>query len=77
MRKWLQDKKKRLILSAAAGMAVCMLSGANTADPVAARANAPGYMAWWGTLYPKFCFSEKGETGEAKISFWLAELLDW
>ena len=38
--------------------------------------------AWWGTLYPKFCFSQlptedKGKKDDIKISFWLAQALDW
>lgn len=36
--------------------------------------------AWWGTLYPKFCFSDipEGEEGKnIKISFWLARVLNW
>jgi hypothetical protein len=49
---------------------------------------SPG-LAWWGTLYPKFCFMEAGVEGHAedpaaqntiqrpKISFYLAKLLDW
>lgn len=42
---------------------------------------APEQMtAWWGTLYPKFCFSEIPEGVEekdVKISFWLARVLNW
>lgn len=36
--------------------------------------------AWWGTLYPKFCFSDIPEGAEGKdikISFWLARVLNW
>ena len=38
--------------------------------------------AWWGTLYPKFCFSQfpedhKDRKEDVKISFWLAQALDW
>lgn len=38
--------------------------------------------AWWGTLYPKFCFSQfpedhKDRKEDIKISFWLAQALDW
>ena len=33
--------------------------------------------AWWGTLYPKFCFSETASGSEVKISFWLAKVLGW
>lgn len=38
---------------------------------------SPALTAWWGTLYPKFCFA-RGEAGrKVKLSFRLAELLDW
>lgn len=35
--------------------------------------------AWMGSLYPKFCFAEKPENTKekVKISFWLAQVLDW
>ena len=36
--------------------------------------------AWWGTLYPEFCFSDIPEGAEGKdikISFWLARVLNW
>lgn len=46
-------------------------------------------MAWWGSIYPQFCFSKWDETDEKgakdeetvqehrpKISFWLAKALD-
>lgn len=38
--------------------------------------------AWWGTMYPKFCFSQfpeenKDKKENVKISFWLAQALDW
>lgn len=40
----------------------------------------PQFYAWWGTIYPEFCF-EKGEdtdeTKPVKLSFWLAKALDW
>lgn len=40
----------------------------------------PQLYAWWGTIYPEFCF-EKGEdtdeTKPVKLSFWLAKALDW
>lgn len=40
-------------------------------------------VAWWGSLYPKFCFgkicTEEKEDMEIrpKISFYLAKLFDW
>ena len=35
--------------------------------------------AWWGTIYPKFCFADakKDGKGSVKISLWLAQALDW
>lgn len=42
--------------------------------------HTPQFYAWWGTIYPEFCF-EKGEdtdeTKPVKLSFWLAKALDW
>lgn len=40
----------------------------------------PQFYAWWGTLYPEFCFEKGGDTDESqsvKLSFWLAKALDW
>ena len=49
----------------------------------------PALLAWWGTLYPDFCFGVHGERADdkknakepwasgVKISFWLAQALDW
>ena len=40
----------------------------------------PGVYAWWGTIYPEFCFEKVEDNGEnkpVKISFWLAKALDW
>lgn len=40
--------------------------------------------AWWGTLYPQFCYAEIPESEDGpqrkpkvKISFWLAHVWDW
>lgn len=52
-------------------------------DEEEAKEAAPGMeqnftpvCAWWGTIYPKFCFSER-KKGRVKISFWLAKALKW
>ena len=40
----------------------------------------PQMYAWWGTLYPEFCFEKGEDAGESKtvkLSFWLAKALDW
>lgn len=50
---WLRNWKKRMFFSVAVGMAVAVIfSGApkNVEDS--------GIMAWWGTLYPQFCFED-------------------
>ena len=39
----------------------------------------PQMYAWWGTLYPEFCFEKGEDAGESKtvkLSFWLAKALD-
>lgn len=55
----------------------CMGHMAGQSIQSAAR---PQMYAWWGTLYPEFCF-EKGEDADeskpVKLSFWLAKALDW
>ena len=43
--------------------------------------------AWWGFIYPQFCFARPDRDGQeekkedqekdVKISFWLAKALDW
>ena len=77
---WLRNWKKRMFFSVAVGMAVAVIfSGApkNVEDS--------GIMAWWGTLYPQFCF-ERGSQNSTnyentvkqppKLSFWLAKALE-
>ena len=77
---WLRNWKKRMFFSVAVGMAVAVIfSGApkNVEDS--------GIMAWWGTLYPQFCF-ERGSQDSTnyentvkqppKLSFWLAKALE-
>ena len=35
-------------------------------------------VAWWGTLYPQFCFEGDPEHAKGvKVSFWLAKVLNW
>ncbi len=81
---FIRIKKKRLVISVlAAGLAV--LLGVSCQDSF----SASRYTAWWGTLYPRFCFSQiqepkgDGKPGKessedhVKISFWLAKALDW
>lgn len=85
---WFRDRKKRLYIAALAGMAAAVLTAGRpdggkqpeSAATIADRTDT-GLLAWWGTMYPRFCFSEipgEEETGqikdgnrEVKISFWI------
>lgn len=77
---WLRNRKKRFLFSAMAGMLVATLLAGMPK-------NTENYniMAWWGTLYPQFCF-ETADTDRGnyentvkqrpKLSFWLAKALE-
>lgn len=65
----------RKILWVLAATAVIMTVTANSANFYDSK-----FCAWWGTLYPEFCFEKGGDTDETKpvkLSFWLAKALDW
>ena len=77
---WVRNWKKRLLLSVMTGMlAVTLLFGGTK------NVEDCSIMAWWGTLYPQFCF-ERGSQNSAnyentvkqppKLSFWLAKALE-
>lgn len=81
---YFRNKKHRLVISIlAAGLAALL----GVSYP--GRLNDVPHLAWWGTLYPQFCFSKiekpQGEEescreshgNQVKISFWLAKALDW
>lgn len=82
--KYLKNKTNRMLVSLLAGMiaAVCLTSACGYEENTAP-------LAWWGTLYPEFCFgkmegpelSEASDdsrpSGQVKISFWLAQVLNW
>lgn len=80
--KWLKDKRQRLAVSLLAGFLAAALMAGEIGRPAGS-----GTLAWWGTIYPGFCFSEKKRVESAreekdtvpkvKISFWLAQALDW
>ena len=77
---WLRNWKKRLLLSVMAGMlAVTLLCGGTK------NVEDSGIMAWWGTLYPQFCFEDTHTAADnyentvkqpPKLSFWLAKALE-
>ena len=76
---------KKLAISCIAGIMGVILAGTmpQQIQKIAQkRQEQTAVTAWWGTLYPKFCFSElpdenKGQKDDIKISFWLAQALDW
>ena len=53
---WLKNRKNRLLVSIFAAMAVAMLVAGGTGYGHGSRP-----LAWWGTMYPKFCFAESRE----------------
>ena len=76
----LRNRKKRFLISVLTGMlAVTFLSG-----PTKSVDNS-NIMAWWGTLYPEFCFAKNENVSDnyentvkepPKLSFWLAKALE-
>lgn len=80
--KWFYNKKNRIGMSVLAGMLAAMILSGGVGYGTEQKA-----LAWWGVMYPEFCFAEKQEEpikekdGEkhprVKISFWLAKALDW
>lgn len=77
--------RKKLAVTLAAGIAGVLLSETmpDHIQKIAEdRQEQTAVTAWWGTLYPKFCFARfpaenKDKKEEVKISFWLAQVLDW
>ena len=59
---------------------VAMILAGSTREENLAGSRQPQVYAWWGTIYPEFCFEKVEDNGEnkpVKISFWLAQALDW
>lgn len=77
-----KNRRRRIFLSLAAALAFTAAVQITQKPNLARTAQPEIVMAWWGTMYPDFCFSEKPgsayEKGKkVKISFWLAKHLDW
>lgn len=81
----IRDWKKRAIISILAGIVFC------AGWEYGLTKENPQLMAWWGTMYPEFCFatgstdakkdSGKGgkaqeSNGELKISWWIWEQME-
>ncbi len=59
---------------------VAMILAGSILEKNFAGSRQPQVYAWWGTIYPEFCFEKVEDNGEnkpVKISFWLAQALDW
>lgn len=88
---WFRDLKDRTLISIAAGMLACILAFGNMDTEKRSSfypAQEWAVLGWWGSIYPGFCFSEKpeemrkeeektGQIARPKLSFWLAQALDW
>lgn len=80
MKKLYKAENRRVFSIIAGLMIVIMLSGPQIFD------TQKNVVAWWGSIYPEFCFSELNYEEEGvekntseqgpKISFWLAKALD-
>lgn len=64
------NRKKRILLSVVIGLLLTVLS-------IPILGNTPMNSAWWGTLYPKYCYAQLPEQSlqeqaQVKIRFrWL------
>ena len=78
LRLWLGSRRNRIFVAILAGMlAASGVSGDLSA--LSRREPSPSLTAWWGSLYPKFCYAETSEhetpsSHPIKLSFRLAEL---
>lgn len=79
--KQIYKKENRILLSIITGMIVIsLLCG------IQWRGSQKNILAWWGSIYPEFCFSEWDQYGcdvekfpseqRPKISFWLAKAIE-
>lgn len=61
--RWLKNRGNRLMVALLAGLAgAVLLAGMPALPGMTATVKEPGgMMAWWGTMYPKFCFAEVQE----------------
>lgn len=65
----LRNRKYRVQMALVVGLLAVSLVGSAVPER-----SFPSVTAWWGSLYPQFCFSETEQ--KPKISFWLAKALE-
>lgn len=73
----LKNKKHRFYIALAAAGLAFFLAAAFPAEHLPEPSAGTPALAWWGSIYPEFCFAEKPEEEGVKIktSFWLVELI--
>lgn len=59
---------------------VAILSASLIFPVIGNEKQSPELLAWWGTIYPQFCFmeaprTEKGQKAEPRFHFWIVETL--
>lgn len=66
---WLKNRGNRLMVALLAGLAgAVLLAGVPGLPGMTVNVKEPGgMMAWWGTMYPKFCFAEVQEDEAERI----------
>lgn len=73
---------RRLLVSLAAGLIAAQIPWSGELPEAERRPPEYSVGAWWGWLYPEYCFSgkqrdEEGKEQEKHFSFWVAKALDW
>ena len=70
---------KAALLAGLAGVVLVNAFPGQIRDLAVQHRNQAAVSAWWGTIYPKFCFADVKKDGKdsVKISLWLAQALDW
>lgn len=74
------SRRRKAMISFAVGLAAAILFGTGSGKaPAAFQPSFPYVGAWWGCLYPRFCFAPVGENAEKELHFslWVAKALDW
>lgn len=78
----LRNTRRRIVLALITALVLTIAVPVTQKVDLVEKPHTEAVMAWWGTMYPDFCFSEKPESAhkkgkKVKISFWLAKHLDW
>lgn len=72
---WLRKRRNKWMLSIITGLLLVSLSNVNVKEFQSRYTEKPQIVAWWGTLYPDFCFAEGVKEKGWETKFWLKEFL--